>query len=163
MAATPMVTTDEVVAGLVPNVAVMPVGQPDAARVTGEVKPLAGVTVTVDVPADPGAAVATVALIVKLGAALTVSEIVLFADNVPLVPVTARTYCPGATLAATPMATTEEAAAGLVPKVAVMPVGQPDATRVTAELNPLAGVIVTVDVPADPAVAAAEVTLKVKL
>ena len=81
-------TVDEPVAGLVPNVPVMPVGQPDAASVTGKVKPLVGVTVTVDVPADPWVTVAAVALIVKLGAALTVSEIVVFADNVPLVPFT---------------------------------------------------------------------------
>ena len=58
--------------------------------------------------------------------------------------------------------TTEDVAAGLVPNVAVIPAGQPDAARVTAELNPVAGVTVTVEEPDDPAVAVAEVEPRVK-
>jgi hypothetical protein len=83
-----IVTTEEAVAGFVPNVAVIPVGQLNAASVTPALKPFAGVIVTVDVPVDPTFAVAAVAFIVKLGAALTVSEIVVLADNAPLVPLT---------------------------------------------------------------------------
>ena len=41
-----MLTADDVAVGLVPNVPVMPVGHADAARVTKELKPLTGVTVT---------------------------------------------------------------------------------------------------------------------
>ena len=79
---------DDAVAGFVPNVPVMPAGQPDAASVTAELKPLAGIIVTVDVPVDPTVAVAAVAPRVKLGAALTVSEMVVLADKAPLVPFT---------------------------------------------------------------------------
>ena len=83
-------TIEEAVAGLVPNVAVIPVGQPDGASVTGELKPLNGVMVTVDVPVEPSDAVAAGALKVKLGdeTATTVQEMVVLADNVPLVPLT---------------------------------------------------------------------------
>ena len=83
-----MVMVDVVVAGFVPNVPVMPAGQPDAASVTAELKPLAGMIVTVDVPVDPAVAVAAVAPRVNLGAALTVSETVVMADKLPLVPYT---------------------------------------------------------------------------
>ena len=62
-----MVMVDVVVAGFVPNVPVMPAGQPGAASVTPELNPLAGVIVTVDVPVDPTFAVAAVAPRVKLG------------------------------------------------------------------------------------------------
>src|SRR5580693_6904746 len=64
-----MVTIDDAVAGFVANVPVMPVGQPDAASVTPELNPFAGVTVTVDVPVDPTFAAAAAALNVKLGGA----------------------------------------------------------------------------------------------
>ena len=69
----------------------MPAGQLDAASVTAqELKPLAGVTETVDVPIDPALAVAAVALRLKLGctAAFTVSAMLVLADKTPLVPVT---------------------------------------------------------------------------
>ena len=83
-----IVTTDDAVAGLVPKVAVMPAGQPDAASVTDELKPFAGAMVTVDIPVDPTFAFAGVAVMVKLGAALTVREMIVLADKVPLVPFT---------------------------------------------------------------------------
>ena len=66
----------------------MPAGQADAANVTPELNPFAGFTVTVDVPVDPTFAVTAVAPRVKLGAALTVSEMVVLADKLPLVPFT---------------------------------------------------------------------------
>ena len=83
-------TVDNAVAGFVPNVPVMPAGQFDAASVTGLLKPFAGVIVTVDVPVDPATAKAPVELRAKLGAAFTVREIEVFADNVPLTPVTGK-------------------------------------------------------------------------
>ena len=88
MAPTLIVTFEEPVVGFVPKVAVMPVGQLDAASVTAELKPFSGPMVTVDAPADPATAVAVVALSVKLGAALTVRAIVVDPDRVPLVPST---------------------------------------------------------------------------
>jgi hypothetical protein len=66
----------------------MPDGQLYVDSVTAELKPFAGVTVIVDVPVPPAAAVAAVAFKPKLGAPLTVSEMVVVADNVPLVPLT---------------------------------------------------------------------------
>ena len=82
LAATVMVTTE-------PKVPVMPAGQLDAARVTGALKPFVGVMVMVAVPVDPASAVAGVELSVKLGAAPTVSEIVVLAVSAPLDPFTA--------------------------------------------------------------------------
>ena len=62
-----IVTTELLVAGLVPNVPVIPAGQPEAASVTPELKPFAGVIVTVEVPVPPAFAAVGVALSVKLG------------------------------------------------------------------------------------------------
>ncbi len=78
-----IVTTEETVAGLVANVPVIPAGQLDTLRVTGELKPLVGVTVMVDVPLDPAVAAADVAPKEKFGAALTVTEMVVLADKPP--------------------------------------------------------------------------------
>ena len=55
--------------------------------------------------------------------------------------------------------TIEDAVAGFVPKVPVMPAGQFDAASVTALLKPLAGVMVTVEVAVDPTTALVEVAL----
>jgi len=60
----------------------------DAASVTAELKPFDGAMVTVEVPADPAAAVAEIALREKLGAAVTVSGIVVLDVKVALVPFT---------------------------------------------------------------------------
>src|SRR5579862_9696469 len=143
-APTLMVTIEEAFAGFVPNVAVMPAGQLDAASVTVELKPFAGTIVTVEVPLDPAVTVAAVALSAKLGAGFTVNAIVVLADKVLLVPFTVSVYGPGATFVPTKMVTVEEAVAGFGPKFAVIPVGQFDAASVTAELKPFAGTIVTV-------------------
>jgi hypothetical protein len=83
-----MVTVDDDVAGLVANKPVMPVGQLDAAKVTGELKPFMGLITTVEVAVDPTLAVTALALMVKPGAALTVNEMVVLADRPPLVPMT---------------------------------------------------------------------------
>ena len=84
-----IVTIDDAVAGFVPNVPVIPAGQADAVSVTGELKPFAGTTVTVDVPLDPATtAAAALALNVKLGAAVTVNEMAVLAVKVPEVPFT---------------------------------------------------------------------------
>jgi hypothetical protein len=83
-----IVTIDDAVAGFVPKLPVMPVGQPDAASVTAELNPFTAATATVELPVDPAAAVAAVALMVKLGAALTASAMLVLADNAPLVPLT---------------------------------------------------------------------------
>ena len=84
--ATIMVTTEVLVVGFVPKVPVIPAGQLDAARVTVELKPLFLVRVTVEDPVAPACAVAEVAESVKLGAAVTVSAIVVVAFRAALVP-----------------------------------------------------------------------------
>ena len=62
------------------------------------------------------------------------------------------------------MIVTEElAVAGFVPKLPVIPAGQPEVANVTAELNPFTGVTVTVELPADPTTADAGVAPSVKL
>ena len=66
-AATLIVTAELLVAGFVPNVPVMPDGQFEAASVTGELNPLAGFTITVELPLAPACALAAVALSVKPG------------------------------------------------------------------------------------------------
>jgi hypothetical protein len=65
--------------------------------------------------------------------AVTVSGMVVLTDKVPRLPFKVSAYGPGATLASTLMVTVEEAAVGLVPKVAVMPAGQFDAENSTTE------------------------------
>ncbi len=49
-----------------------------------------------------------------------------------------------------------------MPKVPVIPAGQFDAARVTPELNPFTGEIVTVEAPVDPTTAVAAAALIVK-
>ena len=82
---------EEVVAGFVPKLPVIPAGQFEAARVTEEANPPEGVIVTVDVPLAPATAVAELAFKAKLGfgAAVTVSTMLVVAVMLPEVPPTA--------------------------------------------------------------------------
>jgi hypothetical protein len=89
------VTTLVVVAGLVANVAVTPVGNPEAVKVTLPVNPLLGTTAIVLValllpPVPPGVIVTVVglAVIVKFGGGVTVRLIVVVWVRLPDVPVT---------------------------------------------------------------------------
>ena len=52
---------------MVANVPLIPDGQLEAARVTGELKPFDGAMETIEVPVAPALAVAEVELMVKLG------------------------------------------------------------------------------------------------
>ena len=70
-----MVTADVPVVGFVPKVPVIPVGQLEAARVTAELKPLAGTTLRVDVPLAPVTAVDAVEVRVKLGLELVTATV----------------------------------------------------------------------------------------
>jgi hypothetical protein len=76
-----------VLATIVP---VMPEGHPDSATasVTADANPFAGITVTVELPLDPGPAEAGVADNVKLGGGVTVRAMAVEADSEPLVPFT---------------------------------------------------------------------------
>jgi hypothetical protein len=151
-AATAKVATLEVVDEVGLNVAVTPVGIPEAANVTLPVNGLTSVTVMVSVPLAPGATdrVAAEGLSVKLPLLVTVSETEVVALSVPEVPVMVIGYVPGTVVEATASVTTLEVAdeAGL--NVAVTPVGIPEAANVTLPTNGLESVTVMVSVPLAP-------------
>ncbi len=152
------VTTLVLVAGLTEKDAVTPAGRPVAARVTDPVKPPTSVMVSVLVAVEPWLIVRVVGegAIVKPGAALTVSAIVVVWESVPEVPVMVTVTGPPtvAVLAAVSVRTLELVVVGLGLKLAVTPVGNPVAARVTPLAKPFTGVTVMVSVPVAPCVIA---------
>ena len=68
MDATLIVNTEVVVAGFGLNAPVIPAGQLEVAKLTGELKPFDGVTVIEEVPLPPATIVAGVAFKAKFGA-----------------------------------------------------------------------------------------------
>lgn len=132
------VTTLVPVAGFVPKVAVTPVGSPVDASVTGPLKPLAAVTVTVAIPDAPWTKVSDGAdeASVKLGAALTVSAIEVDALRVPEVALMMMVDVPSVAVPLAVNVRTLEPVAGLVAKAAVTPLGKPVADRVTLPVKP---------------------------
>lgn len=142
------------VVGLVPNAAVTPLGIPDAVRVTGPVNPPTSVTLMVSVPPASRAIVnadaegANVKLPVP--AEPTVSATEVDAVSVPEVPVIVTVDVPATAVLLAANVTTLVAVAGLVPNVAVTPLGKPDAARVTAPVNPPASFTAIVSVPLVP-------------
>jgi hypothetical protein len=142
------------VVGLVPNAAVTPVGNPDAARVTLPVKGLTSVTVMVSVPLLPCviAKVAAERESVKLPvlAALTVSAMVVDAVRVPDVPVMVTVDEPVVAVLLAVSVSTLLPVVGLVPNAAVTPLGNPDAARVTLPVKGLTSVTEIVSVPLLP-------------
>jgi hypothetical protein len=135
------------------NEAVTPVGKPVAARVTLPVNPFAPVTVIVLVPVLPCTTDTVVgnAESVKLGAAFTVTEIVVDPVSVPEVPLIA-TVTELAGVAVAPAVSVTICVPLTVPAAndAVTPLGSPLAARVTAPVNPPTSVTVTVLVPVLP-------------
>lgn len=133
------------------NVAVTPVGRPEAENATLPVNPPVGVTVTTLLPLAP------LAIVMLLGAAesvkfaelvpVTVRLTVVDAVSEPEVPVTVTVVVPVAAvaLATNVSALVVVAVAGL--KFAVTPDGKPVADSTTLPLNPFFGVIVTVTTP----------------
>ena len=131
------------------NVAVTPLGKPDADKLTLPVKPLRGVTVIALVPLAPWKKLRLLgdAESVKLPLLFRVSEIVVVLVKNPDVPVIVTLVTP---VVAVPLAVNVKvlvlvALAGL--NVAVTPVGSPDADKLTLLLKPFTGVIVIVLVP----------------
>lgn len=131
------VTTLLPVAGFVPNVAVTPLGRPEAASVTAPVKPPTSVTLMVSVALDPSPTDAVVVdgARVKLCGAVTVSAIVVDAISEPDVPVIVTVDVPAVAELLAANVTTLEPVAGFVPNVAVTPLGKPGAARVTAPVK----------------------------
>src|SRR5579863_3767603 len=150
------VTTLLPVEGLVPKVAVTPLGKPEADSVTLPVKPPLSVTVIVSVALEPcvtesvGADAASEKPLVVIG--FTVSAIVVLAVVVPLVPVMVTVELPVAAELLAANVTTLLPVVGLVPNVAVTPLGKLDADSVTLPVKPPLSVTVIVSVPLEPCV-----------
>jgi hypothetical protein len=132
-------------------------GRPDADNVTVPVKPDISVMAMLLAPLDPGVTLklAGVAASVKPGGGLTVSAIVASLLNVPEVPVTVTVDVPAAAVLAAVRVTV------LIPdltalRVAVTPLGSPDAASATVPLKPKMSVMAMVLAPLAPGV-----TLKV--
>lgn len=83
-------------------------------------------------------------------AALTVSEMVVLALRLPEVPVMVTVAVPVVAVELAVRLSTLVPVVGLVPNVAVTPLGNPDAARVTLPVNPPMSLTVMVLVPADP-------------
>jgi hypothetical protein len=140
--------------GLVPNVAVTPLGRVELARLTDPVNPLLGVTVIVLLPFVP---CFTVKLdgdadSEKFGAAgaLTVRLIEVVCVNVPEVPVIVTVDVPVVAVLLALKVTTLVDVAGFVPNVAVTPAGSPEADKVALPVNPPVRVTVMVEFPLLP-------------
>jgi hypothetical protein len=144
------------VTGLVENVAVTPLGNPLALSVVAELNPPVLVTVIVLVPLPPCVTDSEEgdALTLKFGedAAFTVRETVVVALKLPDVPVMVTVAVPVvAELLAVRVSVLVEVV-GFVPKVAVTPLGKPDAASVTLPENPPTSVTEIVLVPLAPCV-----------
>jgi hypothetical protein len=134
------------------KLAVTPLGRPDAEKVTLPLKPFAGVIVIVLVPLVPCTRLKLPgdAEMVKLGAAVTVRLIVVVWVMLPDVPVMVTVTVPSDAVALAVRVKVLELVAGFGLKLAVTPVGRPDAERVTLPLNPLDGLTVIVLAPLVP-------------
>ena len=142
------------VTGLVENAAVTPAGSPEAARVTAELKLLVLVTVMVLVPLPLWAMLRVVgeAATVKLAVpvAVTVSARVVVAVRLPEVPVMVTVEEPAVAVLLAVSVIKLLPVVGLVPNAAVMPLGRPDAARVTLPVNPFTSLTVIVLLPLPP-------------
>lgn len=146
------------VVGLVPNAAVMPEGKPETARVTLPVNGLTSVTLMLSVPVAPLSTDRVPAEGASVKAPkdeITVSAIVVVAVSDPEVPVIVTVAVPMvAELLAVKVSTLWGielmVVVGLGEKAAVTPLGNPEATRVTAPLNPFTSVTERVSVPLAP-------------
>ena len=142
------------VTGLVGNVAVTPLGRPEALSVVAELKPPVLVTVIVLVPLLPWVTVSEVgeALTLKFGVddELTVRASLVVAVRLPEVPVMVTVAAPVVAEALAVNVSTLVPVVGFVPNAAVTPLGRPDAASVTLPLNPPTSVTVMVLVPLPP-------------
>ena len=133
------------------NDAVMPLGKPDADKLTLLLKPPCGVTVMVLVPLVPWTKLRLLGEDerVKSPTGLTVRVIVAVLVKVPDVPVMVTLEVPIVTVAPTLRVIVVEAGSGLELNDAVTPLGKPDAEKVTLPAKPFRGDTV---IPVEPAV-----------
>lgn len=144
------------VVGLVPKVAVTPLGRAEVERVTDPVKPFWSVTLIVLLPLVPCFTVRLEgeAESAKLGlaGAEIVSEMLVVCVREPEVPVIVIVLVPVvAVLLAVNVILLLEVV-GLVPKLAVTPLGRAEVDSVTEPVNPPEGVTVMVLDPLEPCV-----------
>jgi hypothetical protein len=132
--------------------AVTPIGRLDAEKVTLPVKPSVGLTVIVDVPVLPRATLRLLgdAERLKFGPGFTVRAIVVVCVKLPDVPVVVTVTLPvvAVLLAVSVNVLMLDVLLGL--SVAVIPLGRPEADRLTPPLKPFCGVTVIVLVPPVP-------------
>ena len=142
------------VTGLVENVAVTPLGNPLALSTVAELKPPELVMVIVLVPLLPSVRVTEAgdALRLKFGddVAFTVSETVVVAVKLPDVPVMVTVSVPVVAVLLAVRVSVLVEVVGFALKVAVTPLGTPDAARVTLPENAPKSVTVIVLVPPLP-------------
>ena len=142
------------VAGFVPNVAVTPLGSAEFESVTDPVKPLDGVTVMVLLPLVPCFTVKLVgdADSEKFGAAgaAIVSEILVVCVSEPETPVTVMVLVPVVAVLLAVKVRALVPVVGLVPNVAVTPLGRAEVESVTDPVKPPDGVTVMVLLPLVP-------------
>jgi hypothetical protein len=143
-----------VVAGFGLNDAVTPGGNPDAARMTSPVNPFTGVTVTVLFPSAPPLAIVSasgeadkVKLFTK---ALTLRLRVVEFVNVPDVPVIFTVAAPVVAVEAAVRVNVLVLVPGFGLNAAVIPVGRPDAERVTSPVKPFVASMLIVVVAFPP-------------
>jgi hypothetical protein len=128
--------------GLEVQAAVTPAGSPEAARVTEPLNGLTSVMLMVSGLLEPAASesVAAEGVSKKLpavGAAVTVSAMVVDAVSEPEVPLMVIVLVPVAAVLATVNISPLVPVVGLASSAAVTPVGRPETARVTEPVNPL--------------------------
>jgi len=129
-----------VLAGL--NEAVAPLGSPEAERATALLKPFAGLTVMVDVPAVPWA-IDTLdgeAVRLKLPAGTMVSEMFVWLDKLPDAPAIVTEKVPVAALLAAANVTVLDDGSDGGLNDALTPLGRPEAEKLTVPPKPFCGV-----------------------
>ena len=139
------------VAGFWLNVAVTPLGKPDADRFTLPVKPFERVMAIVLVPLPPRVTVRLLGDADKLKF-VTMSGMLVECVKLPEVPVTVTVMVPVAALLLAVNVTVLVPVAGFGLNPAVTPLGRPEAERLTLPVNPFDGVIVIVLVTLPPGV-----------
>jgi len=128
------------VAGLGLNEAVTPLGKPDADKLTLPLKPFCGVTVMVLAALPPCVVVTLLGEVERVkfggGAAFTVREIVAEFVKPPDVPMMETVTVPVAAVLLTASVNVLVVVAGFGLKDAVMPLGRPEADKLTLPLKP---------------------------
>ena len=131
------------VAGLELKLAVTPLGNPEADKMTLPLKPFDGLIVIALVSLVPCTSVKLLGLAesAKVGDGLTVNAIEVVSLRLPDVPVTVTVAAPVVAVALAVRVNNVEELLGFGLNAAVTPAGKPEAEKLTVPLKPFAGVI----------------------